>query len=276
MKHRFRAHFKSTKNYSTSKDEESFKNIVWLLIKKYKEISIPLILATLTTYAHFWGYSYLKGKFRVVGLADLQLDISYLESIFQAALSFEGIISGMFKLTNWLELWPLTTLLIIPFLTKVFKTSHSISQNDFSLEKKVKKSHSEGLVERIKQGTAFSIISALGTSLAIYLLFVVLFILWAFLSIPKMAGLEDGKKLVLKAVCKSIDRESETRTRVVGCTRLETESGKKLVGVSIFRNKDYAVFVTNRASYLLNNKNKILECAPVHIVKSDSIEASDC
>ena len=276
MKRRFRTRIEANESNNTSKSEDSVRAVVWSLIKKYKEISIPLIIAIFTTYAHFWGYSYLKGKLRVVGLADLQLDISYLESIYQAALSFQGIIQGVLKLSNWIELWPLTTLLIIPFFMGIFKKSHSVSKKNFSLETKAKPPKSPGIAERIKIGTALTIVSAFGTSLVIYLIFAVVFVLWAFLSIPRMAGLEDGRGLVSKAICTSIVRDTVSYDRVVGCTRLVTESGKKLVGISIFRNEDYTVFVSNRASYLLNGKNKVLECAPVHIVESDSISPSDC
>ncbi|BDX07181.1 hypothetical protein [Planctobacterium marinum] len=80
-------------NSTTTETPESTTNKLALL--RNTEVYIPLIAAVIATYVHFWGYAYLKGKLQMVGLGDIEIELSILESVYQASLSFKDIVNGM-------------------------------------------------------------------------------------------------------------------------------------------------------------------------------------
>ena len=231
------------------------------LLFQNKEILLPLITAVIATYIHFWGYAYLKGKLQMVGLGDIEIELSILESVYQASFSFRDIVNGVIGVEQTTVLLVLAGM-VIAFL---FYTV-SITLADYfggfikpwQTARNSEAALNHSLLKSIRRGAKKSV-----DICAVYLALVFLFFIFAatsslLLNIPRAIGQATGESLIENPVCNSVPIEELSKNSNPPCTIMITDAQNEHTGIILFKNSQYTVLITNQKSILLDQQNKII------------------
>lgn len=251
---------------TSTTSEKPNKPITRFRLIKHKEVLIPLITAVLATYIHFWGYAYLKGKLQMVGLGDIEIQLSILESVYQASLSFRDIVRGVIGIELSTVLLTLVGV-IAAFLLYALMFSIGDFIGDFIKEKKkqepINKDASNNIIKSMKTGTTMSFAVCAVFVFLVFLFFVFSSTSSLLLNIPRSIGQATGKALIENPVCKPVPWKEMEKDRLISCTRIRTQDGEQHSGVIIFKNNQYTILVSNQKSLLLGPQNKIIAWSEV-------------
>jgi len=241
------------------KGNQVIKETAAVSLLSRRELYIPLLLAFLATYAHFWGYGYLKGKLEIIGFKELEVDMTLLESIYQATRSLPRAMQHLIDL-GWLKI----VVIVLAIFAYIFVLAALASFTKLSKQQLAKKRKqkiekdpnlAQSIVKEALRITSKSVSKSFDVlcsfSLAILLLLLLLLV-------PQALGNLDAEKYVKDTICKPIDFENETQKRIKACTQLTPKGQDPISGRILFKNKELTVFVTGDVSYLLDYNNKVI------------------
>lgn len=227
-----------------------------------RELYIPLVAALVTTYIHFWGYAYLKGKLEKVGFDGLEIELTLLESIYQSALSLANIFVSITKTDASLFLATIVGLVIYVYLLNFL--NHLTNEQSSQEKRQTKIIEQSGSLLRLRNAF-FKINHKSLTQLALIILgsFLILCLL-ILLTIPYGFGSHHAEEYIKAKRCTHFYWDEVKAERIKGCTKLTLKNQDTISGEVIFKNKELTVFTTGDVSYLLDSSNNIIATTHFH------------
>lgn len=249
----------TTHEHTTKKQPSSKSLSSW--------IKVSSILAFLTTYSHFFGFSFLKGQLEQMGFYSSDINLMVNETLH---LTSSGVAEGLKQIiTHGLNdeavLRNGITTAICVSLTVAFilfqPTTKKVIQNLADTTRPKMR-----WLRWIKAPTLIIISGAAGFALQVIggLLIVMLFsTLWFGLSLGNHLGRSSIESLMNQGICNSeinldaLDWSKENREVVLSCSSIQ-DSGQQVFGRIIHQDSKQLYFLTNDAAYHLNMEGKIL------------------
>ncbi len=256
-------------NKSDSKKIKTQKNKPSPLLSLVKYSSIGAIL---TTYSHFFGFSFLKGKLEGAGFPFSNIDPNVNETLHQAAaataISLNALVKAITKgelLKLGISYGALSTIsvlliLILIFLNERFLMKYNISGSDI-----VKMKSWPNWIKIISLVGISGISGFLLPYIAIILLFVAIAFGWLGLTFGEQLGQNQINKAIADEICHQLDWSSYKRDVAMGCTTITLSDGSELHGASLFEDLNQQYFITNYGSYRLDNHLNILSYNCFHV-----------
>lgn len=224
------------------------------------------IIAIISAYSPFFGYSYLKGYLQGAGFRNTQISISVHEAIFQTASAFTKPLLRTFESDLiWQLLKSSIPLLIIFSIAGFFIAIAPLFAKKNSNETKI--NLQDRLLSWMQDSTiTWKRIIALSTmvpaiGICMQYIFLLLFIAlltlaWLTAYIGFLMGHSEGNKLISGDICTQKEWQPEETFRL-SCDFLPLENGKELIGLRIHSGNAITYFITNDGAYEIKNQKVI-------------------
>lgn len=238
-------------------------------------IKWSLVFAAITTYTHFFGFSFVKGKLQAAGFysSDISLDVN--ETLHEAAAATQMGLYSIAKhffsdevLQTAIVLavsLPCAYLIIVglPILESV-KGIEKVNGVVQGLKSKLR----GGFIGFIKKSLISAILSFTGFILPYLVAMAVvtlISLLWLGMSLGQNLGETYTQNLIEKKVCKPF---SEAKTDIFrGCMAMQLADGSVLSGRILHQEKSKLFFLTNNGTYQINDKLEVQYSSCIHRVK---------
>ncbi len=238
-------------------------------------IKWSVVLAFITTYTHFFGFSFVKGKLQAAGFysSDISLDVN--ETLHEAAAAtytgMGSVAKHFFSYENYKTAIVLAISLPVGYLILL---GLRYLDDVGGLEKPRK------AVEYIKLNFIDKYIVLIKTVVIPFLLSIVGFflpyiasmvvvtlisVLWLGMTLGQNLGEAYTQALIESKVCKPL---SEAKTDIIrGCMAMQLADGSVLSGRILHQDQSTLFFLTNNGSYQINDKLKVQYSSCIHRVK---------
>lgn len=238
-------------------------------------IKWSVVLAFITTYTHFFGFSFVKGKLQAAGFysSDISLDVN--ETLHEAAAAtytgMGSVAKHFFSYENYKTAIVLAISLPVGYLILL---GLRYLDDVGGLEKPRK------VVEYIKLNFIDKYIVLIKTVVIPFLLSIVGFclpyivsmvmvtlisVLWIGMTLGQNLGEAYTQALIESKVCKPL---SEVKTDIIrGCMAMQLADGSVLSGRILHQDQSTLFFLTNNGSYQINDKLKVQYSSCIHRVK---------
>ncbi len=234
-----------------------------------------VVLAFITTYTHFFGFSFVKGKLQAAGFysSDISLDVN--ETLHEAAAAtYKGLDSiaksffsyETFQTAIFLAVMLPSAFLFIIGLRYLEKTSRLEKANN--IVQSVKAKFQKKYVEAVKHTLVTAMLAIVGLMLpylSVMLIVTVISIAWLGMSLGQNLGEAYTKELIEKKVCKPLSEAKEDIYR--SCMAIQLADGSVLSGRILHQDQSQLFFLTNDGSYQINENLEVLYSACIHRVK---------
>jgi hypothetical protein len=259
----------------TGKSQSSEKPAVKEKRSFHLMIKWSVVLAFITTYTHFFGFSFVKGKLQAAGFysSDISLDVN--ETLHEAAAAtYKGLDSiaksffsyETFQTAIFLAVMLPSVFLFVIGLRYLEKTSRIEKASNVvqSVKAKIKNKY----VKVVKNTLVTTMLAAVGLMLpylSVMLIVTVISIAWLGMSLGQNLGEAYTKDLIEKKVCKPL---SEAKADIVrSCMAIQLADGSVLSGRILHQDQSQLFFLTNNGSYLINENLEVHYSACIHRVK---------
>jgi hypothetical protein len=230
-------------------------------ISKTKIASVlGVLLALVSSYFNFLGYSIVKSKLEILGFDSVSVDSVSLENIYQSILGLAPGVVSLFSEESFVSIaWQLLILiLIVASIPWLVLLGVKIASSKWYQNKKKSKLFSEKKYNRYLAARLSVVFSLGATAFYVYFLAVIILLIWIcflFSAVGISLGHNQAKELINDPICQSVEDKTES---YVGCRILTTKSDVKLEGKRLYQNSKYQYFITNEAIYELNIDNKVM------------------
>ena len=242
-------------------------------------ITLSGIAAAVTTYSHFFGYSFIKGKLAAIGYGNASISPSLDESLYQLADALILFVSSFFTNGFTWETFYQALLFgaITFFLILVFGYRRVIKNILGSFQKDGNNQNYLGKFKGFWLAVIGFFFGAAIPYLGIIFVTFILSVSWLMLSIGGMLGAKYISLQIDDGVCKNtveVDWKKYPGNYTLGCVQINTgkNNSKPLYGNIIFSDKEKTYFLTSDTAFELDKNRKILSSVAIRkrLVKETS------
>lgn len=229
-------------------------------------IKWSVVFAFITTYTHFFGFSFVKGKLQAAGFysSDISLDVN--ETLHEAAAATQvglfAIAKHFFSEENFQTALVLfislpTGFLIVANWSLLVKLFSFVTVDGSNFQNKY--------VSPLKKLTASILLGGIGFALPYLITMIMVFavsMVWLGMSIGQNLGEMHTELSITNKVCKPLSEAKGSVARE--CMIVQLNDGSILSGHVLHQEKDQLFFLTNNGSYLLNDNLVVQYSACIH------------
>lgn len=237
-------------------------------------VKVSSVIAFVTTYAHFFGYSFVKGKILAAGFHSSNVELHVDETLYQASAGTAvGIgatlrsvllndtlayLSGLFSLFA-------AILVVLHFATPALQRKLGPHVDTVATWR-----GKFTLWVKIPASIIFaSIFAFVLPYLSVMLVLAAVIAGWAGLTAGERLGADHVNDLKQTGVCKALDWSEHEDDLVTGCTHIKLADKSSLRGRFLYLDKSQSYFLTNHGSYHLDVKREVMSATCYHKQPSD-------
>ena len=243
----------------------------------YSMIKWSFLFAAATTYTHFFGFSFVKGKLQAAGFysSDISLDVN--ETLHEAAAATQmglySIAKHFFSDENLQTAIVLAISLPVAYLILIgllhpekFKGIDKVK----GVVQKIKSKFCNKYIGAIKRTLISAMLAVIGFILPYFVamaMVTLISILWLGMSMGQNLGETYTKGLIEEKVCKLF---SEAKADILQeCMVMQLADGSVLSGRILHQEQAKLFFLTNNGSYQINDKLEVQYSSCIHRVKEE-------
>ena len=231
-------------------------------------------IGALAVVAHFFGFAYLKGTIKGVGLGDYSITIGLHDGLFLSAKAIAEIFSNI---RGWDGYLKLVSEMFSPKQLIVYAGASFLAGVVVKIFDKGSKKDGEekeaGIIDRFRDRSNRILQSWVGPfvlafigpalyfviqHLAIAIFVMMLAMIVVFLSVGYVIGASQGEELIQNHVCVPLEREVDSDLTVPSCTRYIDFKGEEHVGKLLYGSSSETIFITNDAALVFDSDRKIV------------------
>lgn len=257
----------SKKNSSAMKNRSFYSMIKW-----------SVVFAGITTYTHFFGFSFVKGKLQGAGFysSDISLDVN--ETLHEAAAATQmglySIAKHFFSDENFQMAIVFAISLPVAYLTlvglaylertrKVDRAKEVIQNIRSRFRNKYSGAIKKTLISTALAGVGFVLPYLVSMAMVTFIS-----VLWLGMSMGQNIGETYTKNLIEGKVCKPLP---EAKADVVReCMAMRLSDGSVLSGRILHQEKSKLFFLTNNGSYQINEKLEVQYSSCFYRIKENA------
>lgn len=238
-------------------------------------IKWSFVFAFITTYTHFFGFSFVKGKLQAAGFysSDISLDVN--ETLHEAAAAtytgMGSVAKHFFSEENFKTAIVLAVSLPVTYLfllgLKYLKSVGGLKRPRKAVEY-IKLNFIDKYIAVIKSVVIPFLLAIVGFFLpyiASMIIVTLISVLWLGMTLGQNLGEAYTEALIESKVCKPL---SEVKTDIVrGCMAMQLADGSVLSGRILHQDQSTLFFLTNNGSYQINENLEVQYSSCIHRVK---------
>lgn len=228
-------------------------------------ITLSAIATAITTYSHFFGYSYLKGQLAAIGYGNAVISLSLDESLRQSTFALTTFINSVSSTAPFKAiLFPAIASSALVFLYALVSEKEVLP---FTIRNRV----SSAILSARKHLSKIQLTMAAAIGFAIpYFAFSLLIVLisysWVLLSMGEQLGIKNMSLKIESGPCSTYDQiswEPGSPSFYQGCTYLKTNDGEEFIGVLIYSDEERAYYLSNDRAIEVDTERNVIPYTPI-------------
>lgn len=228
-------------------------------------ITVSAVATAITTYSHFFGYSYLKGQLATVGYGNAEISLSLDESLRQSTFALTTFINSMISTA------PFKAILIPAIASSLLAFLYALITEKGVLPFIIRNRVSGAILTARKYLSTIRLTMAVIIGFAApYFAFTLLVVLisysWILLSMGEQLGRKNMGLKIESGPCRTHDEISwdpGSPSFYQGCTYFKTNDGEELIGVLIYSGEERAYYLSNDRAIEIDAERKVISYTPI-------------